>query len=162
MTTRRERAEARAARRREWAAGREEKADALHHQNEPYRGDVAFNTQPGRIPERTRANRRAEAAWEHTKMAAHHAARADGIDRQLERTIFSDDPDAPERLRERIAGLEAQRDRAKAYNLERRKAGAETLPGYVLTNLGANIRRLRARLEAIERERAADAAGGAS
>ena len=157
MSTRRERAEARAARRREWAGGRQAKADALAAQNAPYRGDIAFNTQPGRIPERDRANQRDARAWEHTKMAAHHEAKADGIEAQLERTIFDDDPDACERLAERIAGLEAKRAAAKAFNAERRKAGLDILPSYYLTNLGARIRRDRQRLARLEA-----AAGGAS
>jgi len=52
-----------------WAAKRREKAAALERQNDPYRGDHAFNTQPGHIPERARANSRSERAWEHTKTA---------------------------------------------------------------------------------------------
>lgn len=54
-------------------------------------------------------------------MAAHHRATADGIQHQLDRSIYSDDPDAPERLAERIAGLEAERDRAKRINAVLRK-----------------------------------------
>lgn len=56
-------------------------------------------------------------------MAAHHEERAAGIERQLERSIFSDDPDAAERLRARIAELEAKRERMKAINRAIRAAG---------------------------------------
>lgn len=119
--TRRERMERRLARRLEWAQGRASKAAALRKSNEAYRGDYAFNTQPGHIPERARVIARDDKAFEHHNMAAHHEAKAAGIEAQLERSIFSDDPDAPERLRERIAGLEAQRVRMKAINAQVRK-----------------------------------------
>lgn len=184
--TRRERKEARLARRLEWAAGRTAKAEALDTANAPFRGDWAFNTQPGHIPERARVIARSERAWEHRTMAAHHESKADGIAHQLETSIFSDDPDAPERLRERIAGLEAERERMKQINkaiakgtgwedrlradglelTEREKRtlldvarfqpyyckdGRPVFPPYALSNLGGNIRRLRLRLEQIEK-----------
>src|SRR5687767_10130341 len=38
----------------------------------------------------------------------HHAAKADGIEAQLERSIFSDDTDAVEQLRARIAEKKAK------------------------------------------------------
>lgn len=63
---------------------------------------------------------------ESADMAAHHRSVADGIQHQLDTSIFADDADAPERLRERIAGLEADRDRQKTINAEiRRGAGWE-------------------------------------
>lgn len=108
-------------RRLDWAAGRRDKARRLEAANEPFRGDVAFNTQPGHIPERARAIARSERAWEHQGVAAHHENKADGIQHQLDRSIFSDDPDAPERLRERIATLETERERAKAINKQIKK-----------------------------------------
>lgn len=163
-TTRRERMEARAARREEWAAGRRDKAAGLHAQNERYRGDIAFNTQPGHIPERARVIARSERAFEHTNVAASHDQKAAGIRSQLDRSIFDDDPDARERVQARIAGLEAERDRRKAANVEYRKAHRAELqamtkyerdqalpaPGWSLTNLGANIRRYKARLAALD------------
>ena len=54
----------------EWAEKRRAKAESLERQNDPYRGDIAFCTQPGYIPERARANRRSEKAWEHSKTAS--------------------------------------------------------------------------------------------
>ena len=116
--TYRERRQRRAERLNEWADKRYAKADAIHEYNEslPYRHDWAFITQPGRIPERERMNRREERAWEHTKKADSMASRAAGIEAQLERSIYSDDHDAIEKLRERIAGLEAEREHMKAVN----------------------------------------------
>lgn len=149
--TRRERAEARAARRREWAEGRAAKADAaLDTSATPYADDWAFLSQPGRIPQRDALNRRAEKAAEHGAMARHHAAKAAGIERQLDHTIFDDDPDACDRLRERIAETERERAEYKAFNAKQRKAGGDILPSYVLTNLGARIRRDRERLARLE------------
>lgn len=123
MTTRRERLELKLEKRHEWAEGRDRKAAELQKLNEPFRGDVAFNTQPGHIPERARAIRRSEKAAEHYGMARHHEEKAAGLERQLERSIFSDDEDAPERIRERIAELEESRAQVKAVNAAWRKAG---------------------------------------
>jgi|TARA_Y100000310_G_scaffold270935_1_gene285012 hypothetical protein len=178
--TYRERREARADRLRGWAGKREAKADGLHAQNEPYRGDFAFNTQPGHIPERARANRRSEQAHKHTVKAAEMSARADSIDRAADHAIYSDDPDAIDALKTRIAGLEAQRERIKYINATIRKGpGWETridpplsdreksdlelapryilnpgpfkgYPGYHLTNLSGNIGRQRKRLAQLE------------
>ncbi len=121
MTTR-ERMEARAERRREWAAGRASKAAAIHKANEPFRGNWAFNTQPGHIPERARVIARTERAFEHSNMAAHHVGKAAGIEAQLDRSIFSDDPDAIEALEAKAAALDTQADRRKAINAAFRKA----------------------------------------
>ena len=163
-STRRERMEARAERRDGWAAGRDEKAAALRKRNDPFRGDIAFFTQPGRLPERDRYFDRAERAYDHANVADRHATIADGIRDQLDRSIFGDDPDARERIEARIAGLEAERERKKAANAEYRKAHRaelramtkyerdQALPaaGWSLTNLGANIRRYKARLAALD------------
>lgn len=43
-------------------------------------------------------------------------ARADGIEAQLDRAIYDDDPDARERLAERIANLEGRQERMKVVN----------------------------------------------
>lgn len=160
MTYREQRA-ARAARLREWAARRGGKAAALLARNEPYRGDVAFNTQPGHIPARARAIARTEQAFGHMAKAGEMRARAAGIEDQLERAIYSDDPDAPEALAARIAGLEAQRAGMRARNAEYRKAHRAELkamtpfgrneslphPAWQLSNLGAEIRRNQQRLD---------------
>jgi len=114
--TRRERLERKVERRREWAAGRSQKAAGLRAQNEPLRGDWAFTTQPGHIPERARANKRDERAFEHSEMADHHEAKADGLEAQLERTVFSDDADAVQQLERRIAEREALQAHMRAVN----------------------------------------------
>lgn len=182
--TRRERAIARLERRREWAAGRMAKAQACHAIGDRYRGDIAFCTQPGHIPERTRVIRATEKAFEHVHVAEHHEAKAAGTERMLETTIFSDDENAAEAIRAKVAGLRAQVEKMKAANKIIRKykadkaagvaalvaagwqtgqaarlfepdfAGRLGFPSFELTNTGANIRRLEGRIIEIKQRKA--------
>lgn len=194
-TTRRERIESKIEKRREWAEGRRAKAATVARESERYRGDHAFNTQPGHIPERARLIRREERAFEDVKMAQHHEGRAAGLERQLETSVFSDDPDAIEALERKVAAAEKEQEQMKAANVAIRrnaKKGAEAqvaalvtlgLPAsiaakliqpdfagrvgfadYETKNNGANIRRMKGRIEEITQrnkaEQAAEAAPG--
>lgn len=178
--TRRERLENKLTKREAWAGKRRAKASAVYAFTEQFHGDHAFNTQPGAFPLRTRVNRMEERAHEDTKMAQHHDSKASGLADQLDRSVFSDDDNAGEALRARIAEHEAQRERAKTINREiRRGAGWEArlspslsdkeradllsiarafggaykpgYPPYHLTNLGARIRADKERIVEIER-----------
>lgn len=71
---------------------------------------------------RDRIDRTMERGVEHARKAEDMRSRAEGIEAQLERSIYDDDPDAVERLEERLAVLEAERERFKAYNASCRKA----------------------------------------
>ncbi len=178
--TYRERREAKADRLQEWAEKREAKAAGLRAQNEPYRGDHAFNTQPGNIPERARAIARDHRAYEHDQKARSMTSRAANIQAQADHAIYSDDEDATERLAERIGELEAERDRVKRYNATARKGAPDAsllsegerktlmsmaragqvrddlaIPKYHLANLSGNINRQKKRLDAL-RDAAAD------
>jgi hypothetical protein len=98
--------------------------------------------------------------------------RADGIEAAAASAVYSDDPDAVERLEERIAELVARRDRIKAYNASCRRGAPDPsildeaqqgnlqvvervgqlrpggqFPAYATSNLSGNIARLRRRLE---------------
>jgi uncharacterized protein DUF3560 len=126
--TYRERRLARAERLRGWAEKREQVATAQLNSNPEMRQDHAFNTQPGHIPERARIIARDDRAFESLKKAQSMETRAAGIEAQVEKAIYSDDQDAPERLKEKIAALEAQRDHAKAVNKAIR-ATKRTMPG---------------------------------
>lgn len=116
-------------------------------------------------------------AVEESKLAAHHTEKAAGLEAQLDKNIYSDDLDALEALEARIAELEAQRTRWKAENAAFRKGPAafatlmgvdaerevvlrakimadyswcrQPHPAYSLQNLGANIARLKKRLEEV-------------
>lgn len=115
------------------------------------------------------------AGVQHQKMAASMDSRADEIERQAEHAIYSDDVDAIERLREKIAGLEAARERIKTINKAARSGDGWTdridppltddergdllrhakysvsdkpgYPAYVLQNLGGQITKSRQRLQ---------------
>lgn len=170
--TYRDRREARADRLRGWAGKREQNAEAVFRAGEPFTSDYAFNTQPGHIPERARIIAREDRAHESLGKAASMRSRADGIEGQLETSIYDDDPDAIEQLRARIAKLEAERDNGKARNAAYRKehkaelkamsaydrGQAMPFPGYFFQNLSGNLSRQRARLARMER--AAQAAEG--
>jgi hypothetical protein len=159
MATTRERRERRVERLREWAAKRERSGQAALDQSRQMMDVIPFG-QPILVGHHSeRADRRyRDRAWntmgrgvEDHRKAASMASRADNIESANDRAIYDDDPDVVERLTERISELEAQRAEIKAHNRAARKAGEETLPAYVLSNLGANIRRYKERLKRIER-----------
>ena len=174
--TYRERRETKAARLREWAQRRQENAAAVFKQGEHFRGDNAFNTQPGHIPERARLIAREDRAFESLRKAESMESRAGNIESAADRAIYSDDLDAIESLTARIASLEAERDRIKAYNVSCRKGQMDEsllddnqrddlhscrrvagysigkhgeMPGYALTNLSGNIAKQRERLNCL-------------
>ena len=129
--TRRERMERRLERRQEWAENRREKANATfrHIESLPYTHDIAFNTQPGHIPERARLIRAEEKALENLHMAEHHAEKAGGIAHALKVSIFSDDADATTELEARIAKHEATRATMREANkIVRAKPKNESTP----------------------------------
>ena len=163
--TYRERRENRAERLRGWAETRETRAAAVLAAGEEYRGDIAFATQPGHIPARAQLIAREDKAYESQQKAASMRSRADGIENQLANAVYSDDPDAIEQLRARIARLEAERASAKEANAAYRKEHRAELKamdsayardlampyqGYYFSNLSGNLSRQRARLAQLE------------
>jgi Domain of unknown function (DUF3560) len=170
--TYRERREAKADRLDGWAEKREADAGAVIERNRTYTGDIAFNTQPGHIPLRARVIKQNDNAFASLNKARSMSARADGIRSQLAEAIYSDDPDAIDRLEQRIAELEQRRERIKADNARFRKAHAKELrtmtpyqrdqamphAGYELRNLAGNITRQRQRLAEARRDETVRAA----
>lgn len=170
MSTYRERRERKVEKLGEWAGNREAKQHAL---SEAARADEAATGIPFGQPilvghHSERRHRRAidkidramAVSVENAQTAENMRSRAAEIERQLNVAIYDDDPDAVERLTERIAALEAERDRRKQANVDYRKEHREELkamdaydrhqavpfPSYSLSNLSGNISRLRKRL----------------
>lgn len=114
--TYRERRLAKAERLREWADKREARASGVFAEGEKYRGDHAFNTQPGHIPERARLIAREDRACASLQKAEAMEARADSIEWQAAAAIYDDDSDARERLDAKAEALEKARDAKKAVN----------------------------------------------
>lgn len=173
--TYRERRERRAKRRREWAEGREAKADAAHQASHDAVAGIPFgqpilvghHSEGGHRRAIERSQSQASKAIEHGDMARRHTEAADTIERQLGASVYDDDPDAIERLRERIEKREAQREQMKKRNaLYRAEHRAELKamtpyqreqavphPAWELSNLSGCIGRDKARLARLERDR---------
>jgi hypothetical protein len=173
--TYRERRLRKAERLREWSQAnqakseaRDEAADQLasgipvgqpilvgHHSERRHRKDLA------------RIDSNWEAARELRAKADEQARRADGIEAQAAGAIYDDDPDAIEKLSDKIIGLEAERNAMKdANNKYRREHRAELAamdaydraravpyPTWSITNLTGNITRCRQRLVRLQRQK---------
>lgn len=149
--TRRERLERKLERRREWAEKAEDRS-----KKEWSTGDKMFSVIPlgqpiliGHHSEKRDRNYRNRAAGHLDKacalgdLAKHHESKADGLETQLDRAIFSDDQNAIEALQERIAENEAKRERMKKVNALYRKGDAAGL-----ALLGVDLEQLKAKLAA--------------
>jgi len=115
---------------------------------------------------------------DHAAMADSMRSRAANIDAAADKAIYSDDPDAADRLAAKIAALVADRDAIVAFNKAARKDGdipallaglspalrddylsiarfspyqlrGGAFPAYASGNISGNISRLRARLAAL-------------
>lgn len=184
IRTNRERRLARAARLEGWAASQEAKASAEFERASSMASVIPVG-QPilvGHYSEgrdrryRDRIARTAQRGLEHARKAESMSSRAANIRAAADGSIYSDDPDAIDRLRERVAELEAQRARIKAYNASCRKGAPDVsllddaqradlesvlrvaawqckggaFPPYALSNLSGNIKRNRDRLAELE------------
>lgn len=194
--TRRERLEARLERRSEWAAKAKGRSDARFGAA----GAIADNIplgQPILVGHHSERHARRDAeriqnnmmkACEEQRLAEHHAGCAAGIERALERSVFSDDADAIEKLEQRIAAAEAERDRMKLVNKLWKKGDAAGLAAigvdldklkaklaaagpywgdkphlpYEMTNIGARIRKDRERIEEVKARQVRTAAAEAA
>ena len=81
--------------------------------------------------------------------AAYYAGRAEAAENNS--TISSDDPEAIEKLKSKLADLEAERERVKASNKAARATGKEPAPWYTLPYIGKNIKRIKDRIAHLER-----------
>lgn len=129
--TRRERLERRAERRRDWAESRKRKAEAAFRGVEeiadriPLRQPilVGHHSERKARKDQDRIHAGMRRGVEHNEMARRHEQRAAGLEAQLDRSVFSDDADAIDQLKARIAEREAARERGKRINAAWRKAG---------------------------------------
>jgi len=171
----------RAERLRGWAEKRETEAEAAGRRARELSDMIPFG-QPILVGHHSEGRHRRDLgriqsgftrSYESARMAERHRGRADEIERQAERSVYSDDEDAIEKLEARIAGLEAERDAIKAYNGSCRRGHPDpslltdrqrealpnvlrftpggppkdgSMPSYALTNLTGNIARNRKRL----------------
>ncbi|MGH2976536.1 MAG: DUF3560 domain-containing protein, partial [Solirubrobacterales bacterium] len=122
VVTYRERRERRADRRRGWAEGREAKAESASKASHDATAGIPFG-QPILVGHHSegkhrraveRSRRQASKSIEHSDMAQHHRQAAYTIEAQLAASIYDDDPDAIERLRERVEQREMKRREMKA------------------------------------------------
>jgi hypothetical protein len=148
--TRRERLERKLERRREWADKAETRADSLSQQSEKMMSIIPMG-QPilvGHYSEKRDRNYRNRAwnkmgkAVEQRHLAEHHESKADGLETQLDRSIFSDDANAVEELEIRIKNNETKREHMKEVNRLYRKGDAASLAGY-----GLNLEALKEKLK---------------
>ena len=123
MTTR-EKLERKAARRNEWAESHREASNAAFASARETASNIPLG-QPilvGHHSERRMRGlydgiaRKMDAGVESAKIADLHASKAAGIQQQLDRCIFSDDPDAVDALQVRVAELEEKQEKMKAAN----------------------------------------------
>jgi hypothetical protein len=128
--------ERRLEKRQEWAEGRDAKAAAAFNRARSLTADIPLG-QPILVGHHSEKRHRRtleksdnamRAGCESVNMADEHRAKADGIAAQLDRSIFSDDPNAPEALAARIAELEARRDAMKRGNAAFKKGASGGKP----------------------------------
>lgn len=127
--TRRERLERKLEKRRDWAEAREKRAaqesDKVHNLLDPIPlgQPVLVGHHSEKRHRRTlqRADDAMRRSVESSNMAKHHKSKADGIEWQLETSIFSDDPDAIEALEAKAAELDRLGNRDVAINKAWRK-----------------------------------------
>jgi hypothetical protein len=111
--TRRERLERKLELRQQWAEGRRAKASASFQRAHDLTKHipmgqpilVGHHSEKGHRATLAKSHNAMRAGCESAAMATHHEQKAEGIERQLETCIFSDDDDATERLQEKIERL---------------------------------------------------------
>jgi Domain of unknown function (DUF3560) len=170
-----------------WAAGRDANAEASDAgamaiiENIPLGQPILVGHHSESLARRDHArfNSGISRSIEHTAKAEEMRRKAANIVTAADRSIYSDDPDAIQRLETKLAELETKRDRIKAYNgtvkgeskdltilsadelkdlLSYRSAHVNDFdpgwkyPAYALTNISGNINRTRKHLEALRRQ----------
>lgn len=195
--TRRERLERKLEKRREWAEKAVQRANASFKRVECIAQQIPLG-QPILVGHHSERHARRDQERIHSgvakgceeqQLAQHHESKADGLERALDRSIFSDDEDAVEQIEARLAANEAKRERKKEVNKLFKKGDAAGLaalgidyeklraelqkpdvmswcrqpyPAYELSNLGGRIAADRKKLEAVKAKQERQAAAAAS
>lgn len=173
--TYRERRMKRAEKLREWSESNAAKSDQKYEAVQQISEGIPFG-QPILVGHHSERRHRRDidrmqsgmsASVELERKAQVQASKADNIEAATEHAIYDDDPDAIERLTEKVAALETRREQMKAANAKYRKEHRDELkamtayergqsvpyPSYAITNIGGNISRCRERLTRLQRER---------
>lgn len=133
--TRRERLERKLEKRDEWAGKARDRSEQRFGTASRIADAIPFG-QPILVGHHSERHARRDQARIHSNMdkgveearlASHHASKADGIERMLDRSIFDDDPDAIEALEARIASQEEANTRAKTINKLWKKGGPDAV-----------------------------------
>lgn len=132
MRTRRERLEAKIEKREEWAAKAAARSQAAFSAVSRIADNIPMG-QPILVGHHSERRARRDQDRIHSgmskgvaegKLADHHESKAAALARQLDTSIFSDDPDAIEALEERIAEAEAKCAKRAAWNSAWKKGAA--------------------------------------
>jgi hypothetical protein len=171
--TYRERRLRRAERLREWSEGNQAKSEARDEAADEMASHIPLG-QPILVGHHSERRHRKDLAridsnWEKARelsaKADEQARRADEIEAQAAGAIYDDDPDAIEKLSEKIVKLEAERERRKKANADYRKEHKAELaamdrydrhhavPYPFMQNITGNIARCRERLVRLQREK---------
>lgn len=102
---------------------------------------------------RGRAVAKIDKSFETRQTAEYYERKADSVGTA---GISSDDPEAITKLKEKLAVMEAKRDQIKD-EFKRARAAGKTTQGFMLTNLGANIRATKQRIEQLEKAQTEEA-----
>jgi len=149
--TRRERLERKIERRQEWANKAEARSNAAFNTAHRIADAIPFG-QPILVGHHSERHARRDAeridnnmrkGCENADLAKYHESKADGLQAQLDRSIYSDDHDAIAALEQRIAEREAERERMKLVNKLYKKADIAGLKA-----IGIDYEQLKAKLAA--------------
>lgn len=144
--TRRERLEAKLAKREEWAGKAAARSDAAFSRSSAISDGIPLG-QPVLVGHHSEKRHRKDIDRIHNamskscaeaKLAEHHGSKAAGIEHALATSVFSDDPDAVEALEAKLAKLEAKQAAMKAVNACIRK-NAKASPEAKIAALAAGF-----------------------
>jgi rubrerythrin len=139
-----------------WVGSAENKSNEYYKKNTQYR-DFLSLAEPIKIGHHSEKRHRGifekyennmRKSIEFDEKAELHKEKAENIERQLSQDIYIDDLDVFPRIHQKINALETKKEMIKKHNKENPD---NKIPSYVLTNLGAVLRKEKKRLETLKR-----------